>query len=98
MKRLLLLLSFVQLLSSALFVALTSGVAADSNTRMQAWQEHVRLRDSSPFRGLHWQPLGPSMQGARIEALAVPAPGSSTIYAGPGAGNVWKSVNNGMTW
>jgi len=38
------------------------------------------------------------MQGARIEALAVPAPGSSTIYAGPGAGNIWKSVNNGMTW
>lgn len=55
------------------------------------------MRDSSPFRGMHWQPLGPLMQGARIEALTGPAPGSSTIYAGPGAGNLCKSLNNEMT-
>ena len=98
MKHLFLCLLWASLLSVALFVALTRGTSADGNARLQTWQEHVRLRDSSPFRGMHWQPLGPSLQGARIEALAVSAPGSSTIYAGPGAGNVWKSVNNGMTW
>ncbi|HQR36564.1 MAG TPA: hypothetical protein PLK30_27815, partial [Blastocatellia bacterium] len=98
MKHLFLRLSFVPLLSVAIFVAIISGSFADGLTRLQTWQEHVRMRDSSPFRGMHWQPLGPSMQGARIEALAVPSRGSSTIYAGPGAGNVWKSVNNGMTW
>ncbi len=74
------------------------GLATREDTRMQAWQAHVQMRDSSPFRGMHWQQLGPSMQGARIEAIAVPSPGSSTIYVGPGAGNVWKTVNNGMTW
>ena len=98
MKHLFLRLLWASLLSVAFFVALTRGTSADGNARLQTWQEHVRLRDSSPFRGMHWQPLGPSLQGARIEALAVSAPGSSTIYAGPGAGNVWKSVNNGMTW
>lgn len=98
MKLMFLRLSFALLLIAALSVAIVHRTAADGQTRLQTWQEHVRMRDSSPFRGMHWQPLGPSMQGARIEALAVPAPGSSTIYAGPGAGNVWKSVNNGMTW
>ncbi|MBX7171663.1 MAG: hypothetical protein K1X72_11955 [Pyrinomonadaceae bacterium] len=73
-------------------------VAQDGETRLKAWQDHIQLLENSPFRGMRWQPLGPSLQGARIEALAVSSPGSSTIYAGPGAGNIWKSVNNGMTW
>lgn len=85
-------------LAILLVVTVARIIAADGTARIQAWRDHVRLLESSPFRGLHWQPLGPSMQGARIEALAVPSPGSSTIYAGPGAGNVWKSLNNGMTW
>ena len=42
--------------------------------------------------------LGPTQQSERIEALAVPAGSRNTIYAGPGAGNVWKSTNNGVTW
>ena len=50
--------------------AVVGGIGPEDDIQMQAWQEHVRLRDTSPFRGLHWQPLGPSMQGARIEALA----------------------------
>ena len=92
-----LLLSFLILIS---IVPLTASglIKDDGNSRLTSWQEHVKLRDSSPFRGMHWQQLGPSMQGGRIEALAVASPGSATIYAGPGAGNVWKSENNGMTW
>lgn len=69
-----------------------------ASDRAQAWDAHLRLQNASPFRGLHWEALGPSMQGARIEAIAVPAPGSSTFYVGPGAGNIWKTTNNGMTW
>ncbi len=85
-------------MSALLFAALVPVVSADDSGRLKAWQDHLRLLENSPFRGMRWQPLGPSMQGARIEALAVPSPGSSTIYAGPGAGNIWKSINNGMTW
>ena len=69
-----------------------------ASERAQVWNAHVRLQDASPFRGLHWEALGPSMQGARIEAIAGPVPGSSTFYVGPGAGNIWKTTNNGMTW
>ena len=65
---------------------------------MRAWQAHVELRDASPFRALRWEGLGPSLQGGRVEAVAVAGPGSSTIYVGPGGGNVWKTTDNGMTW
>jgi photosystem II stability/assembly factor-like uncharacterized protein len=75
-----------------------AGQATTPDARIRAWQAHVELRDSSPFRPLHWEPLGPSLQGGRIEAIAVPAPGSSTMYVGPGGGNVWKTTNNGITW
>lgn len=80
------------------FVSIGQILAQDGAARLKAWQDHVRMLENSPFRGMRWQSLGPSLQGARIEALAVSSPGSSTIYAGPGAGNVWKSINNGMTW
>ena len=78
--------------------AAPNAVQTPAADRQRAWDLHLRLSAASPFRGLHWEALGPSMQGARIETIAVPAPGSTTMYLGPGAGNVWKTTNNGMTW
>jgi photosystem II stability/assembly factor-like uncharacterized protein len=66
--------------------------------RLAAWDAHRRLAQASPFAALRWRALGPSHQSARIEAIAVPAGSRNTIYVGPGAGNVWKTTNNGLTW
>ena len=93
----------VVLVAALTLAAATSGAlhaqqTTEASTRLAAWAQHVRMLETSPFRALRWQPLGPSMQGGRIEAIAVPSPGSSTIYVGPGAGNLWKTTNNGMTW
>ncbi len=79
-------------------LGLLHGQMTTPDARMAAWQTHVALQDASPFRALHWEPIGPSLQGGRIESIAVAAPGSTTMYVGPGAGNVWKTTNNGMTW
>jgi len=77
-------------------------VAADQATtpeaRRQAWADHERMRDDSEFRGMRWHALGPSLQSTRIEAIALSPDDPSTIYVGPGAGNVWKTTNNGITW
>ncbi|CAN5535248.1 hypothetical protein BH10ACI2_BH10ACI2_10290 [soil metagenome] len=81
-----------------LALSLAALLTSSSIAQTSPWQSHQRLLDESVFRAVHWQPLGPSIQGARIEAIAVPSPGSSTMYVGPGAGNVWKTQNNGMTW
>jgi hypothetical protein len=53
--------------------------------RARAWQTHLDLLNASPFQPLHWEPLGPSLQGGRIEAIAAAGPGSSTFYVGRGA-------------
>lgn len=65
--------------------------------REQAWTEHQQLRRDSPFAPLEWRALGPKMAGGRVEAIAVAPDNPATIYAG-GAGNLWKTVNNGITW
>ena len=72
--------------------------ATGSEARMQAWADHRRMDAASPFRGMRWRAVGPVKAGARVEAIAVPPGESGTIYVGVGSGNVWKTVNNGLTW
>ncbi len=63
--------------------------------RLTSWQQHVHLEHVSPYKGLKWRAMGPTRQGGRIESIAC---SGSTIFLGVGSGNVWKSVNNGITW
>ena len=69
-----------------------------SAERATAWAEHQALDRASPFRGLAWRPVGPVRIGARVEAIAIPPGNTGTIYVGVGSGNLWKTVNNGLTW
>ncbi|MEC8558240.1 MAG: hypothetical protein VXZ82_24795 [Planctomycetota bacterium] len=73
-----------------------------AKARVNSWQLHQRLEQTSPFRELAWEAVGPRKQGGRIEAIAVPprdAPGQmNTMYVGVGSGGLWKTVNNGTTW
>ncbi|MFQ6038325.1 MAG: hypothetical protein ACE5LV_06885, partial [Candidatus Aminicenantales bacterium] len=65
--------------------------------RWRSWEKHVQMARQSPFRGLHWVALGPKKQGGRLETIDA-VPGTNTIYVGFGAGNIWKTVNGGLTW
>ena len=69
--------------------------ATSAKDRLASWKHHVRLEKTSAYKDLKWRALGPTRQGGRIEALVC---FGSTIYVGAGSGNVWKSVNNGITW
>ena len=69
-----------------------------ASERIASWQRHVEMRDTSTFKNLRWRAVGPSMQGGRIEAIAVDPTDKATIYVGAGAGNLWKTENNGITW
>ncbi len=72
--------------------------ATSAEERMESWEHHQRLKAESPFKDLRWRAVGPELQGGRIEAIACHPDEPFTIYLGPGAGNLWKSVNNGTTW
>ena len=77
-----------------------SGTSAATTVedRAAAWRAHQQFAAASPFAALPWRALGPAHQSARIEAIAVPAGSRNTIYVGPSDGNVWKTINNGLTW
>ena len=77
---------------------LLAQVPTDAATRIAAWEQHQQLTARSPFAGMRWTAMGPSINGGRVEAIAVPRGNSSTIYVGMAAGSVWKTVNNGLTW
>lgn len=66
--------------------------------RAAAWRTHQQLAVASPFAALPWRVLGPAHQGTRVEAIAVPSGSRNTIYVAPSDGNLWKTVNNGLTW
>ena len=72
--------------------------ATSAAVRMKAWEDHMRLERESPFKDLEWTAVGPRIQGGKIESIWVPKRRKSTIYAGVGSGNLWKTVNNGTTW
>ncbi len=78
--------------------ALTSNATARTVNRNEAWEQHIKLQEESIFKDLQWRCVGPAYCGGRIETIACPAGYTSTIYVGAGAGNLWKSENNGTTW
>ncbi len=87
--------------AAALALFLPAAALAQATTaaeRATAWDAHQSLARDSWFRGLAWRAAGPVKIGARIEAIAIPPGNTGTIYAGVGSGNLWKTVNNGLTW
>ena len=53
---------------------------------------------SSTFAGLSFRSIGPAWASGRIADFAVNPKNHSEIYAGIGAGNIWKTTNNGTSW
>lgn len=64
---------------------------------LDSWDQHVNLVRSSEF-GLEWISLGPVMNSARAETVQADPARPGTLYAAFGAGNLWKTTNNGLTW
>ena len=85
-------------LSTLLLPALATTQPTAATERASAWSMHQSMAEASWYRGLAWRPVGPVKIGARIEAIAIPPGNTGTIYAGVGSGNLWKSINNGLTW
>ena len=72
----------------------------DGRVRLQLFDEHQRMKESSPFKDLAWQFLGPTNISGRCTDVEVVSPKgkSYTLYAGTASGGVWKTVNEGTTW
>ena len=67
------------------------------NPLSESYSDHTKMKAESPL-GLEWISLGPTLNGARVEAVQSHPDHPGTIYTAFGSGGLWKSVNNGLNW
>lgn len=60
----------------------------------EAYQEH---RQETEY-GVEWISVGPTVNSARVEAVQLDPNHPGTIYIAFGSGNLWKTINNGISW
>ena len=68
--------------------------------RLKWYQQHVKMNNSSLFKNLNWQFLGPLNVSGRMTDLEVVSPKGKnyTIYVAGASGGIWKTVNEGTSW
>lgn len=72
----------------------------DGTEKAKLFAEHEKIRETSPWKELHWQYIGPTnISGRCTDVEAVSPRGSQyVIWVGSASGGVWKSVNEGTTF
>jgi hypothetical protein len=68
-------------------------VGTSVSKRFEALDKRKKMVGTSPFKGLMWKQVGPRFQGGRIESILGVEGDPSTMYAGVGAGGVWKTCS-----
>ncbi|HQW80255.1 MAG: glycosyl hydrolase [Rhodanobacteraceae bacterium] len=88
--------ALVLLLAAVPAIALSFESREPNDPRWRAFAQHETLEQASLFHGLHWRPLGPTVQGGRVvdvESIPGQPYGFYVAYA---SGGVWKTTNNGV--
>jgi photosystem II stability/assembly factor-like uncharacterized protein len=84
-------------LAIAMGIPLFVGAQAAKSPLLNSWEQYLQMKKSSTF-GLQWISLGPVMNSARVEAVQGDPSRPGTWYVAFGSGNLWKTVNHGLTW
>jgi photosystem II stability/assembly factor-like uncharacterized protein len=65
----------------------------------QAYDSYRSMVQSSPYRTIAWQPLGPTnITGRATDVAVAERNGARRIYAAFATSGVWKSDDNGASW
>ncbi len=62
-----------------------------------SWPQYLEHKANTAF-GMQWIQLGPVVNSARAESVQGDPFRPGVFYAAFGSGNLWKTVNNGLTW
>lgn len=62
-----------------------------------SFKQYEQKKAKTAF-GVDWIPIGPTINSARADAIQVDINNPGTMYVAFGSGNLWKTVNNGLTW
>ena len=72
---------------------------ADAEYLRSAYDSYRAMLESSPYRGVTWQPLGPTNISGRATDIAVADKnGARRIYAAYATSGVWKTDDDGASW
>ena len=73
------------------YVRAQQGQKADAEYLRAAYETYRSMMQSSPYRGIPWQPLGPTNISGRATDVAVAEKnGARRIYAAYATSGVWK--------
>ena len=64
---------------------------------VNSYKEHLDLKKKSHLN-LEGISLGPVLNSARVEAIQIDEKNPGTMYVAFGSGNLWKTINNGISW
>jgi photosystem II stability/assembly factor-like uncharacterized protein len=82
-----------------LLICMNAGAQKKRETLKETAKDTTKKEGlSATFAGLSFRSIGPAWASGRISDIAVNPKNHSEIYAGVGAGNIWKTINNGTTW
>src|SRR5687767_1499793 len=71
---------------------------AGEAARWAAWERHEALERESPFHGLAWRSIGPTVQGGRVVDVESIPGNPYGFYVAYATGGVWKTTNNGVSF
>lgn len=91
---------FIFLIYSEGLVAGNKIKPIDAEQRLKLYEQHVAMKETSMFKNLPWQFVGPTNVSGRMTDVEVVAPKGRnyTIYVAGASGGVWKTFNEGTTW
>jgi len=93
-------LSFI--FSLLVFTGLSAQKSAllNGQDRLKGYNEFEQMRDSSDFKDLHWQFIGPTnISGRCTDVEAITGQDKSTvIWIAAASGGIWKSENSGISF
>tara|TARA_R110000796_G_scaffold159169_3_gene275782 strand:- start:33269 stop:35875 length:2607 start_codon:yes stop_codon:yes gene_type:complete len=79
------------------FSLLPLSAQQSQNPLMASFKDYQNMKVNTEF-GLEWIQIGPTINSARADAIQVDPANLGTMYVAFGSGNLWKTINNGLTW
>ena len=73
-------------------------LAQESQNPLIASFEQYKKAKTETFFNVEWISAGPVLNSARVEAVQGHPKKQGTMYAAFGSGNLWKTIDNGLTW
>ena len=92
----------LRVLPVVLLIGLSSGIQTrtqetERSPLLDSWPEYLDHKENTQYR-MKWIQLGPVVNSARAEAVQAHPERPGVMYAAFGSGNLWKTVNNGLSW